>query len=62
MPTQVVMNHNGDTRYHFDANDAGALAKAEERFKQLTGKGFIDFWCFGSGRLKKSRQPCGETV
>jgi hypothetical protein len=40
MPTQVVMNHNGDTRYHFDANDAWALAKAEERFKRLTGKGF----------------------
>ena len=40
MPTQIVMNHNGDTRHHFDANDAEALAKAEERFKQLTGKGF----------------------
>ena len=41
MPTQIVMNHNGDTRHHFDANDAKAMAKAEERFKQLTGKGFI---------------------
>ena len=41
MPTQIVMNHNGDTRHHFDANDAEALAKAEARFKQLTGKGFI---------------------
>jgi hypothetical protein len=40
MPTQTVMNHNGDTRHHFDANDAVALAKAEGRFKQLTGEGF----------------------
>jgi len=40
VPTQIVMNHNGDTRYHFDARDVEALAKAEERFKQLTGEGF----------------------
>ena len=40
MPTQIEMNHNGDTRHYFDANDAAALAKAEERFKQLTGEGF----------------------
>jgi len=40
MPTQIVMDHNGDTRYRFDINDAEALAKAEERFKQLTGEGF----------------------
>jgi hypothetical protein len=29
MPTQIVMNHNGDTRHYFDANDAVALAKAK---------------------------------
>ena len=40
MPTQIVMNHNGDTRYHFDARNAEALAEAEKRFKQLTGEGF----------------------
>ena len=40
MPTQRVMNHKGDIRYRFNANDAEALAKAEERFKRLTGKGF----------------------
>ena len=40
MPTQIVMDHNGDTRYRFEINDAEALAKAEERFKRLTGKGF----------------------
>ena len=40
MATQIVMDHNGDTRHTFDVNDAKALLKAEERFKQLTGDGF----------------------
>jgi hypothetical protein len=40
MATQIVMDHTGDTRHDFDANDAAALAKAEERFKQLTRAGF----------------------
>jgi hypothetical protein len=37
MATQIVMDHTGDTRHYFDAKDARELAKAEERFKQLTG-------------------------
>lgn len=40
MATQIVMNHTGDSRHYFDARDAQALAKAEERFKKLTGDGF----------------------
>jgi hypothetical protein len=40
MATQIVMDHTGDTRHYFDAKDAEALAKAEERFKELTGAGF----------------------
>jgi hypothetical protein len=40
MPTQVVMDHTGDTRHNFDAKDADAVLKAEERFKKLTGRGF----------------------
>ena len=40
MATQIIMDHTGDTRHYFDAKDADALAKAEERFKQLTGLGF----------------------
>jgi hypothetical protein len=31
MPTQIVMNYNGDTRHFFDASNAEALAKAEAR-------------------------------
>ena len=40
MATQIVMNHSGDTRHFFDANDEKALLDAERRFKQLTGAGF----------------------
>jgi hypothetical protein len=40
MATQIVMDHNGDTRHYFDAKDVEALAKAEERFKELTKVGF----------------------
>jgi hypothetical protein len=37
MATQIVMDHNGDSRYNFDPKDASALLQAEERFKGLTG-------------------------
>jgi hypothetical protein len=40
MATQIVMDHSGDSRHHFDANDLKALAEAERRFKVLTGDGF----------------------
>jgi hypothetical protein len=40
MATQIVMDHTGDTRHTFDATDANALLKAEERFKELTLVGY----------------------
>jgi hypothetical protein len=40
MATQIVMDHTGDTRHYFDADDTQALLKAEERFKALTSGGF----------------------
>ena len=40
MATQIVMDHTGDTRHYFEANDAKALSKAEERFNALTSAGF----------------------
>jgi len=40
MAIQIVMDHTGDTRHNFDANDLEALAKAEQLFKSLTGQGF----------------------
>jgi hypothetical protein len=40
MATQIVMDRTGDTRHNFDATNADALLKAEERFMELTGAGF----------------------
>jgi hypothetical protein len=40
MATQIVMDATGDTRHEFNPADAAALAKAESRFKELTGVGF----------------------
>ena len=38
MPIQIVMDRSGDTRHEFDAED---LTRAEERFGELTQRGFI---------------------
>ena len=40
MATQIVMDHTGDGRHHFNPRDAKSLLKAEQRFKELTGSGF----------------------
>ncbi len=38
MPIQIVMDRSGDTRHEFDAAD---LARAEERFRDLTKRVYI---------------------
>jgi hypothetical protein len=40
MATQIVMDHSGDTRHHFDPTDARASAEARRRFETLTAAGF----------------------
>jgi hypothetical protein len=40
MKTHIIMDASGDTRREFDATCPVALAEAEERFRDLTGKGF----------------------
>jgi hypothetical protein len=40
MAVQIVMDDSGDSRHFFDAADSDGLAKAEERFRKLTGRGF----------------------
>ena len=40
MAVQIVMDRTGDTRHEFDSADSRAVALAEERFRDLTGKGF----------------------
>ena len=53
MAMQIVMDHNGDSRHHFDPNDAEALAKAERRFKELTRQGFSAAVRIASGEVAK---------
>lgn len=38
MAIQIVMDRTGDSRHPSDRNDAQALAKAERRFYELTGR------------------------
>jgi hypothetical protein len=40
MSVQIIMDRSGDTRHEFDNGDAMAVALAEVRFHELTGKGF----------------------
>ncbi|MDB5604074.1 MAG: hypothetical protein JWP25_974 [Bradyrhizobium sp.] len=53
MATQIVMDHTGDTRHYFDANDAQALAKAEKRFEELTSAGFTAAARIAPGEVAK---------
>jgi hypothetical protein len=38
---QIVMDHTDDRRHAFDPSDAQELAKAEQRFDELTNVGLI---------------------
>jgi hypothetical protein len=55
MATQIVMDHTGDTRHFFDADDARALSEAEERFKELTLAGFTAAARTASGDVMAAR-------
>jgi hypothetical protein len=62
MATQIVMDQTGDTRHHFDANDLEAVARAERRFRKLTGAGFTAAVRTASGdsRIARSFDPTAE--
>jgi hypothetical protein len=65
MATQIIMDHNGDTRHNFDAKDAKALLEAERRFKALTGAGFTAATRTASGEPVVTRTfdpTAGETL
>ena len=40
MASLIVMDRTGDTRHIFDKHDRAEVAKAEQRFNELTGAGF----------------------
>lgn len=63
MPKQQVMDHTGHTEHVFDKANAVSLAEAEERFKELTGRGFRPFMRSGPGEeatLIKAFDPTAE--
>lgn len=55
MATRIVMDHTGDIRHYFDANDERALREAEERFEELTGKGFTAAVRTAAGEVSQIR-------
>jgi hypothetical protein len=59
MAVQVVMDHTGDTRYRYDADDERSLFEARERFRQLTEQGYTAAvrGTEGSSRLVRSFEP-----
>lgn len=62
MARQIVMDHTGDSRHEFDAKDTAAIAAAEARFKELTGRGFTPAKLVGPGQteLLRSFDPSAE--
>jgi len=55
MAIQIVMDHTGDSRHPFDPNDAKELAKAEQRFFELTKAGFTAAIRSGPGQVSQIR-------
>jgi hypothetical protein len=62
MASQIVIDHTGDTRHIFDKQDGTAVAKAEQRFKELTGTGFTAAVRSGPGeqRIIRSFDPTAD--
>ncbi len=53
MAMQIIMDHAGDRRHHFDRNDRESVAEAERRFQELTGRGFTAAARVGPGEVSK---------
>lgn len=51
MAIQTVMDRSGDSRHHFNANDAQELTRAEQRFYELINAGFTAAVRTGPGRV-----------
>jgi hypothetical protein len=50
MAVQIVMDRTGDSRHEFNAADAVEVARAAQRFKELTEAGFTAAVRTGRGR------------
>ena len=62
MAVQIVMDRTGDTRHEFDSADSKAVALAEERFRDLTGKGFRAVALSGDGSPGKLSRKFDKEV
>lgn len=62
MAVQLVMDHSGDTRHWYDANDEKSLREAKERFRQLSEQGYTAAvrGAGGSSRIVRSFEPTAE--
>jgi hypothetical protein len=62
MASQIVLDRSGDTRHMFNNQDRAEVAKAEQRFKDLTGAGFTAAVRSGPGEqriIRSFRSNCG---
>lgn len=55
MAIQIVLDRTGDSRHYFDPRDAQELAKAEQRFYELTKAGFTAAFRTGPGQASTIR-------
>jgi hypothetical protein len=55
MAIQIVMDQTGDSRHSFNPGDAGEVAEAERRFKELTGARFTAAKRVGQGHSELVR-------
>jgi hypothetical protein len=65
MAIQIVMDRTGDSRHHFNSHDTQELAKAEQRFYELTKVGFTAAVRTGPGQVSQIRSfdpKADETV
>ncbi|MCK1682243.1 hypothetical protein IVA87_23250 [Bradyrhizobium sp. 147] len=55
MAIQIVMDRSGDCRNYFNEDDAQELARAEQRFYELTNAGFTAAVRTGPGQVSQIR-------
>lgn len=53
MACQIVMDHSGDSRHQFTADDLESVARAERRFNKLIGRGFTAAVRVGPGEVRR---------
>jgi hypothetical protein len=56
MHIQIVMDHTGDTRHHFDPDDEVAVAQSRKRFQELAEAGYIAAKRTGNGTSELIRE------